>query len=663
VAERFRSSSCVLFPASLEERLFDFHPNRNTSEKAKPGCILAAARRTNMACSKDRYAATYVVAPELGPPDCQSADFTDIQAAISALPPGGGKIFLKAGTYPITKTIRITTSNVQIQGEGMGITNVVADKTMTASPAIEVFNSAAGNPLPLAMDARKGDTSVRLSAANAATLAVGDYILLHSNRPVDAEDSKKHAGEIKQVLAVDAANGVVSVDDQVYDNYPMTDSAALASIGMLRNVTLSDCSLTTNAPSYTGAIGLSFFRFVDNLQIERVEAHHAYVCGIQLLSVINSAISDCYVHHIRDKQPPANVHYGVLASAASQNVSIANCRFSHTRHAVTTGGASGSLGNGVQRNIVVSNCTSMAADTAHFDTHDPAENVSYVGCAAIGGVPADQEVIGFQMRGANSSIVGCSVLQATGKGILIFEGKGNPQFHAGSDGAIITGNMIAGVKAVAGTLATLGIGIHLDSSGTSRHTITGNVIKQCEGSAIRGEGGNDDVVVSGNVIDGTNTIVPGASIVFVDAQRTTITGNKIVSNQSGSPIGMEGSSKNWHIADNFFAQNQSDSPSPLSIDSTVINNSGYNPVGAITAPWQPSGDLTNNGGGSASPVSGRLYTVRQSPKTIIISGGQGVEIQIDGTPTGLASGVFKLGIGETIAVAYSVAPASKVVAD
>ena len=72
-----------------------------------------------MACSKDRYAATFVVAPVLGPPDCQVADFTDIQAAIDALPPIGGKIFVKAGTYPIKKTIQIRASNVQVQGEGM----------------------------------------------------------------------------------------------------------------------------------------------------------------------------------------------------------------------------------------------------------------------------------------------------------------------------------------------------------------------------------------------------------------------------------------------------------------------------------------------------------------------------------------------------------------
>jgi hypothetical protein len=403
---------------------------------------------------------------------------------------------------------------------------------------------------------------------------------------------------------------------------------------------------------------------VDNLQIERVEAHHAYIAGISLLSVLNSKISDCYIHHISDRQPPQNVHYGIVVSAASQNVNITGCRFSHTRHAVTTGGVSGSLENGVQRNIVISNCTSMAADTAHFDTHDPAENVSYVGCMAIGGVPnpppAGQVVAGFQMRGANSSIVGCSVLQAVGKGIMIFEGKGNPQFHTGSDGAVITGNLIAGIQSIAGSL---GVGIHLDSSGTSRHTITGNVIKQCEGAAIRGEDGNNDVVVSGNVIDGTNTVVPDASIVFHGAERITITGNKILNNQTGNPIGMKGSSKEWHIADNSFAQNHDDSPATLSIDSTVINNSGYNPVGIVTNPWRPTGDLTNDGGGSADPASGELYTVRQSPKTIIITGGAVTDIEIDRTSTGLSAGVFKLGIGETIAVTYTALPNSKVVAD
>jgi hypothetical protein len=73
--------------------------------------------------------------------------------------------------------------------------------------------------------------------------------------------------------------------------------------------------------------------------------------------------------------------------------------------------------------------------------------------------------------------------------------------------------------------------------------------------------------------------------------------------------------------------------------------------------------LTNDGGGSANPVSGRLYTVRQSAKTIIVTGGTGTQIAIDGTATGLAAGVFKLGVGETIMVTYSSTPASTDSAD
>jgi len=592
------------------------------------------------------------VAPSLSPPDCQVADFTDIQTAINALPSAGGKVFVKAGTYVVMQTILIQQSNVQLQGEGMGITNIVAAATMTASPAIRVYNQQAGSVLPLLADTSKGDTSASLTPANAAQLAAGNFVLLFSNKPVDTAEPLKHAGEIKQIDGVDAATGVITFDDQIYDGYLVSDSAETARITMLQNITLSDFSVSTLAPVFTGTEASIFCRFIDNLQIERVEAHHTYVAGIQLLSVRSSNIADCYVHHIRDKQPAANVHYGIVLSAASQNVSIAGCRFSHTRHAVTTGGSSGFLENGVQRNIVVSNCTSMAADTAHFDTHDPAENVSYTGCVAIGGKPAAQEVIGFQMRGANSSIIGCSVLQAIGKGILIF--------HAGSNGATITGNMIAGVKSVAGTL---GIGIHLDSSGTSRHTIAGNVIKQCEGSAIVGEGGNNDVVVSGNVIDGTNLAVPDASIVFHGAERITITGNKIINNKKGSPIAMKGSSKDWLIAANSFAQNTGNSPASLSADSSVVNNSGYNPVGKIALPWRPDRALTNDGGGSANPVSGLLYTVSQSPKTIIITGGSGTQIAIDGTATGLSAGVFKLGIGETITITYSSLPATAVSAD
>ena len=77
------------------------------------------------------------------------------------------------------------------------------------------------------------------------------------------------------------------------------------------------------------------------------------------------------------------------------------------------------------------------------------------------------------------------------------------------------------------------------------------------------------------------------------------------------------------------------------------------------------GDLTNNiTAGSATPQGGTIYTVRHSPKTIVLAGGDLSQITINGIATGMIAGAFKLGIGQTIAVTYNTqAPTSAVFAE
>jgi hypothetical protein len=210
------------------------------------------------------------------------------------------------------------------------------------------------------------------------------------------------------------------------------------------------------------------------------------------------------------------------------------------------------------------------------------------------------------MRAANSSIIGCSVLSAIGRGIMIF--------GPASSGAVISGNMVAGVKAV-GT--TEGTGIYFDSGGNSNHSVTGNVIKDCEGSAIENAGAINQLLISGNAIQNVNTVVAGPTVRLANA------------------------------------------------GSVVVNNSGYNPVGAITNPWPKTGtDLTNFvNGGSDSPQSGVPYTVRQTPKTVVVSGGNISNIAVNGLTTGTTSGAFKLGVGETIAISYIALPNTLVFAE
>jgi hypothetical protein len=145
----------------------------------------------------------------------------------------------------------------------------------------------------------------------------------------------------------------------------------------------------------------------------------------------------------------------------------------------------------------------------------------------------------------------------------------------------------------------------------------------------------------------TNSVVPGAAIQLTDAERILITGNNISGSAPNAAIAMAGDSDNWQITQNYLED----------ADDPVINNGGYNPLGNILDPWPASGgDLTNEvTGGSPNPQSGTVYTVRHTPKIIVVTGGDLSQITINGVDTDLTAGVFKLGIGETIAVkcAYS----------
>ena len=261
--------------------------------------VASAAPVLNLG-SVDRYESTFVVSQ-----DPTKGDFTLLQAAINALPASGGKIFVKAGVYKITNTIQIKASNIHIQGEGMGITVFVADSAMTGNtPALEAFSTASdGTARALVADTARGHTTIQTSPVDAASFAAADYILLYSNKSVDTEVPAKHAGEVKQIVAVDPTTGVLTMDDQIFDSYTRADSAQVVRLTMLRNLTLSDFSITTQASSSNLRVGFTHFRFVENLHIERMEVHDAFYTGIHMQSVRNSAISGCYIHHIRDIVP------------------------------------------------------------------------------------------------------------------------------------------------------------------------------------------------------------------------------------------------------------------------------------------------------------------------------------------------------------------------
>jgi len=172
-------------------------------------------------------------------------------------------------------------------------------------------------------------------------------------------------------------------------------------------------------------------------------------------------------------------------------------------------------------------------------------------------------------------------------------------------------------KIVAGSGVGTALLIASDPGFASSHMrIESNHI-ETRGSGIQFIRSGDDVVITGNIIEQVPPITPENDVILAGA------------------------------------------------GSVIVNNVGYNPVGSISNPWPSNGtDLTNRvPSGSATPESGKVYTIRNTPKTIIITGGNVSQIRINGADAGSIAGTYKLGVGETIAVTYTSPPATLVFAE
>jgi hypothetical protein len=74
-----------------------------------------------------------------------TGDYSDIQTAINALPAGGGRVFIKEGTYAISATITINKSNVVIEGQGdttiLELANNVDDHVFTIGDGATTYSN------------------------------------------------------------------------------------------------------------------------------------------------------------------------------------------------------------------------------------------------------------------------------------------------------------------------------------------------------------------------------------------------------------------------------------------------------------------------------------------------------------------------------------------
>lgn len=503
------------------------------------------------------------------------SDTTAIQNAINAAcAAGGGTVYFPEGIFDLATFVNVGCSNVHVQGSGMGKTTLRMMSTNNASTAkaIRFFDSTVGTTRALTLDAALGDRNVVMSAANAATFAAGDYVLVRSLRIADAASSTKFIGEIHKLLSVDSTVGVLELSGPLGESYLMSDSASVLKIGMIRNVSLSDLDVT-HAASVAASIaeGAVTVRFAQNAIIERVHVYDVFYTGVDVYSCLDTTVANSRIEDVHVSSS-ASVYYGIWVSSASRNIILRGNYFARLRHSVTTGthnNAAASLSTdgreGVQRGVMIIGNASYASTTAHYDTHQPAEGVQFVNNLAYGAwpegstLPADWSgnVFGIQARSDKTVIEG-NTIQYTRGGILVFAAE--------SKDVTITNNVIRDIQAprstsyITGAITTGSVTLVLASA--SGFTPSGNVTINGSTVAYTGVSTNTLTGVTGSVNAPAGTQVfqigsGGHGINFDSAatgQGMLVAGN-VVARTDGSCIVGNGNQTGVIVRNNLCKEN------------------------------------------------------------------------------------------------------------
>lgn len=523
---------------------------------------------------------------------------------------GGGDVVFRKGEYNLSSDHLWThsASRTRLIFESGAV--VVGDATTTdATPLLTVTSDeAAGSDKSLTANCALGAASVSLSSGDVSTFAAGDYVLLKSDRQVDTESSSKKAGEIKRVRA--ASGTTVSFWDPTMDAYTTADAAKLTKIPFLEGVKIEGLEMASVAGSSGLTSGSLVAKFVDGFRLLGGRFEDIWA-GIQIASCLNFRVDDITV---REVQAPGGgtVQYGVWIAAASAGGRVTDSDFRGTRHAVTTGGIGSTNLNGVQRGIIVDRNVSTEANTAHFDTHEPADGVQFTGNKAFGGraLNGTDAVYGIQVRAKNVDASGNEVRAVPGRGIMVF--------RANAEHTKIIANTIADQLRSGG--AAGGDAIYLDSTGSDKGEIALNVIQGAEGRAIRGVAGNDDWDIHDNFIDNVNTAASTqAAVEFTDSSYGKFRDNVVI-NCPAAPFKTTGTSTGWIIGGNKYRNNgageslvgtnvtdannltglwvpKDNGLIAASIDPAVISGSGTQPAAGVMQVarlWVPGGKPISN---------------------------------------------------------------------
>jgi hypothetical protein len=446
--------------------------------------------------------------------DGTTDDKTAIQAAIDAAnAAGGGIVYLPTGVYNIASSPGLNLKEgVALVGAGTAATTI---KQSYWPGSFLAFIKAQGtytdaDQTTLTADANAGDST--LTVASTSGINVGDYFLLGSDTAFlnaiasASHDELRNRGEIVRVLSVDSGTAL-TIRGYVQDFYATAAAASLKTISYIAGVGLRDLAIVNSDPGNHTSDMVSFLA-VRDFDVQNVLFKDGDNVGLSLDLCREGTVTGCRWLDFADNPGATQFGYGINLVRATEDVAITGCAFRRLRHSVTTNGLDNK--RGVPRAITISGCSAMHMTNAAFDTHVQGAGITFTGCNAV-----NCDSNGFQIRSADTKVIGCTVSYCQGGIIIAHE----------ADGSEANGNTIRKIvrKNSAG-----GFGIQV--VGTKRARVVNNSIDSTTKNSIYILDGSDYTQISGNLCHNPGNDGTLQSGIKVDSAATCV-GLRIIDNE------------------------------------------------------------------------------------------------------------------------------------
>lgn len=427
---------------------------------------------------------------------CSGAiDNVEIQAAIDALPAGGGKVVLLEGTYVLAAYVTVP-SNVTLEGVGEATFIDATGLSYSYYGAIRMKGSLPGTSSALTVDAAKYQTDA--TVADASGFSVGDWIRIRDN---NTWPGGQESGELQRIASI--AGNVITCELLLADDYTVADTATVDLVTIVEGVHLRNFKIQGWGDE---AMGFEF-EYGYNHSVENVTLLDFGYCAVRFQDCVTCRATGNLIERCNE----AGMGYGVAGSNCARDIIVSNNRFYDCRHAVTFCGGAG--GFGVSRNCIAdSNTCYFTAESTYqqFDTHGGGEHITF----------------------SNNTVIGATLAVARCSHVHIVGNYCEANYHAvelraDSSQCSVVGNHL---------VAPSGVDVRLINISSSNHLIEGNtIVNPGAGAGIRLIPANghavSDVAILSNKIHCLNNCI---ELTYTQAgilasENITIVGNELIS--------------------------------------------------------------------------------------------------------------------------------------